>query len=319
MHSFNQEELFEHYYQKQYDYNTESLTSDEISDIKQLANEKRVNYALSPMGADIFDWILGQDDRIRFELIPFEAESIDGMLYIPNSGEENAYIILNSNKALVNQIFTAAHEFYHYIKDYQSIKNKPYICDFYSLKNIKEKRACRFAAELLLPEESLRQEIRYYLRINGFSDPAQMNFEDFAALSMILTVKYELPLKAVIFRLTEEHYIQNLTDYLENYSFIKKVLQTIEIFRPRVDKLYSTRNDYVVQRSIYDDMYKAYSAGYASEEQIIEDAKYLELDLKIVETFFDQGQELLISDNAKESDEEDDILFALINGKDTGK
>lgn len=49
-----------------------------------------------------------------------------------------SYIILNSKKPLINQIFTAAHEYYHYIKDYQKFKEMPYICDFSMLQDVNE-------------------------------------------------------------------------------------------------------------------------------------------------------------------------------------
>lgn len=84
--------------------------------------------------------------------VAFDSEKIDGMLYVPTTGKERAYIILNSKKPLINQIFTAAHEYYHYIKDYQKFKEMPYICDFSMLQDVNEMKACRFAAELLLLE-----------------------------------------------------------------------------------------------------------------------------------------------------------------------
>lgn len=73
-------------------------------------------------------------------MVSFDSDKIDGMLYIPTTGKERAYIILNANKPLANQIFTAAHEFYHYVKDYQRFKETPYICDFSMLKDVNEKK-----------------------------------------------------------------------------------------------------------------------------------------------------------------------------------
>ena len=162
MTSIDNNEIFEQYYQTEYDFNTASLTLNEIAEIKRLAREKRVDYASAPMGTGVFNLIQRQSQEIRFELVSFESEKIDGMLYIPTSGQERAYIILNSNKPLVNQIFTAAHEFYHYIKDYQVFKERPYICDFSILKDVNEKKACRFAAVVLFPEEVLKREINDY-------------------------------------------------------------------------------------------------------------------------------------------------------------
>lgn len=176
MSSIDHNGLFEQYYQKEYDFNTASLSLDEIADIKKLVREKRVDYAQAPMGTGVFSWILKQNSNIRFELVPFDSEKIDGMLYIPTTGKERAYIILNANKPLANQIFTAAHEFYHYVKDYQRFKETPYICDFSLLKDVNEKKACRFAAELLLPEDALLHEIQDYCRIMYISDMKAMDF-----------------------------------------------------------------------------------------------------------------------------------------------
>lgn len=50
MTSIDNHELFEKYYQAEYDYNTTSLSLDEIDAIKKLAREKRVDYASAPMG-----------------------------------------------------------------------------------------------------------------------------------------------------------------------------------------------------------------------------------------------------------------------------
>ena len=122
------EDVFKQYYQTNYDFNTTSLDEDEIDEIKSLVKEKRVNYALAPIGEKIFSFIVEQNSNINFELVKLDTTNVDGMLYIPESGNEKAYIILNGNKPLVNQIFAAAHEYYHYIKDYESIKEKPYIC-----------------------------------------------------------------------------------------------------------------------------------------------------------------------------------------------
>ncbi len=230
MSSIDRYELFEQYYQNEYDFNTESLSLDEIADIKKLAREKRVDYALAPMGINVFNWILKQNSNIRFELVPFDSEKIDGMLYIPTTGKERAYIILNANKPLINQIFTAAHEYYHYVKDYQKFKETPYICDFSMLKDVNEKKACRFAAEILLPEEALSREMQDFFRAMNITSMKAMDFNHFGTLIIFLTVKYQMPLKAVIYRLAEERYIDGIGKYIENYEFIKKVLQEIKIF-----------------------------------------------------------------------------------------
>lgn len=309
MSSIDHKELFEQYYQKEYDFNTASLSMDEIADIKRLAREKRVDYAQAPMGTGVFSWIIKQNSNIRFELVPFDSEKIDGMLYIPITGKERAYIILNTNKPLANQIFTAAHEFYHYVKDYQKFKVTPYICDFSVLRDVNEKRACRFAAEILLPEEALLHEVQDYCRAMDIPDMKAIGFDRFAALIIFLTVKYQMPVKAVIYRLAEEHYIDSIDQYIENYDFIKKVLQEIKIFGKRVDELYGRENSYVLPySSIYQDMEKAFSTGNASRENILEDALKLDLDMNLINDFLDDEIEA-------DDDEDDGELFSIINSK----
>lgn len=309
MSSIDHNELFEQYYQSEYDFNTASLSIDEIAEIKKLVREKRVDYNLAPMGADVFHWILRENDNIRFERVPFDSEKIDGMLYIPTTGKERAYIILNSNKPLINQIFTAVHEYYHYVKDYQKFKSNPYICDFSMLKDVNEMKACRFAAEFLLPEEALSREVKDYCRIMNITSIKEIGFNSFATLLILLTVKYQMPLKAVIYRFVEEHYIDHVDKYIENYKFIKKVLQEIKIFEKRVDELYSNENHYVVPCStIYQDMEKAFFTGNASKENILEDAQKLELNMNLIYDFLNDPVEM-------EDEDDDDELFSIINAK----
>lgn len=310
MSSIDHNELFEQYYQNEYDFSTDALSKDEIADIKRLVREKRVDYAWAPMGTGVFQWILKQSSNIRFEMVSFDSDKIDGMLYVPATGKERAYIILNANKPLANQIFAAAHEYYHYVKDYQKFKETPYICDFSMLKDVNEKRASRFAAEILLPEEALLHEIQDYCRAMEVSDMKEMDFNQFATLIIFLTVKYQMPLKAVIYRMAEERYIESIDKYIENYEFIKKVLQEIKIFGKRVNELYSSENNYVfVYSSTYQDMESAFSTGNATRENILEDAVKLNLDMSLINDF-------LADDMQAEDDEADDEeLFSLINAK----
>ena len=285
--------IFEKYYQAQYDFNTTSLSEQDIDDIKELVREKRVNYALAPIGEKIFEWVMEQNADVRFELVDFDSEKIDGLLYIPQSGIDKAYIVLNSKKPLINQIFTVAHEYYHYITDYAKIKKEPYICSFSALENVNEKKACRFAAEFLLPEDALRNEMKQFKKRIGALGEQKPVFEDYAVLSMLLTVKYQLPLKSVIYRLYEEHYIEDVDEYIQNYRFIKSVLQEVKIFEKQVKHLYACQNNHLEANSlIYRQMKSVYDAGFASRQEILEDAKLLDLDIQLIISFFDEIVEI---------------------------
>lgn len=302
--SVNNQELFEQYYQREYDFNTNSLCEDEVDSIKALVKEKRVDYALAPIGEKIFGWITEQDTNIHFEAVDFDSDKIDGLLYIPQSGYYKAYIVLNSKKPLINQIFTTAHEYYHYVKDYAIIKKEPYICNFSALSSVNEKRASRFAAEFLLPEEALRAEKKVFKKRMPGKRNQEMFFEDYAIFSIYLTLKYQLPLKAVIYRLYEEHYIDKIDEYIQNYQFIKGVLQEVKVFHEQVDYLYNCKNPYIENNSlIYRQMKLVYDNGYASRDELVKDAEILELDKTLVEGFFDDI-------NEEDIDEDDDIELA---------
>ncbi|MEI3218849.1 MAG: ImmA/IrrE family metallo-endopeptidase [Lachnoclostridium sp.] len=309
MSSIDHKEIFEQYYQSEYDFNTESLSPAEIAELKKLVREKRVDYNLAPLGVGVFDWILKQNSNIRFERVGFDSEKIDGLLYIPTTGKERAYIILNSNKPLINQIFTAAHEYYHYIMDYQKFRQMPYICDFSALKDVNEMKASRFAAELLLPDEAISREIQDYLCLKNMSKD-ELDFGDYAAMIIFLTVKYQMPLKAVIYRFYEEHHIHNIDEFIDNYDFIKKVLKEIKIFGKKVEVLYNTENDYVLPySSTYEDMEKAFATGNASKENVLEDAAKLGLDMNVISDFLTEDEEI------DDDDDDDDELFSIINAK----
>lgn len=311
--SLNDKNTFEQYYQASFDFNTSSLSEQEIDEIKGFVKEKRVNYALAPIGAKIFDFISEQCPHINFELVELETDKIDGMLYIPRSGADKAYIILNTKKPFINQIFAAAHEYYHYIYDYEAIKRKPYICSLSSLNNNIEMKASRFAAEMLLPAEALHKEIKFYKNKYGWFEKKESDFEEYAYISMLLTLKYQLPLKAVIYRLNEEKYIGNIKKFIDNYSVIKCVLMQIEIFKNDIELLYKKTNSVVDNAGmIYQQIEIAYKNGRASRDEIIKDSDSLQLNADVIKSFFD------IIDESDEVDDDLEIL-SIVKNKWEGK
>lgn len=303
MRALYDESVFKQYYQTNYDFNTTSLEEEEIDEIKSLVKEKRVNYALAPIGEKIFNFIIEQNANINFELVKLNTTNVDGMLYIPESGNDKAYIILNGNKPFINQIFAAAHEYYHYIKDYELIKEKPYVCCLSSLLNINEKKASRFAAELLLPDEALRTEIKYLKKKFNWSDKKKLSFEEYAFISILLTIKYQIPLKAVIYRLYEEKFIENINKFVADYDVIKKVLMQVEILKDQVEYLYSAVNSSLEDNSIlYQQIEVAYKSGFASRIEILNDAEKLKLNVDVIKAFFD------VIEDEDEDDKDDDII-----------
>ena len=138
----------------------------------------------------------------------------------------------------------------------------------------------------------------------------ELDFGDYAAMIIFLTVKYQMPLKAVIYRFYEEHHIHNIDEFIDNYDFIKKVLKEIKIFGKKVEVLYNTENDYVLPySSTYEDMEKAFATGNASKENVLEDAAKLGLDMNVISDFLTEDEEI------DDDDDDDDELFSIINAK----
>ena len=314
MSSLDDQKTFEKYYQRKFDFDTTALSQPEIDEIKQLVKEKRVNYAIAPIGENIFDFITEMSPLVHLELAEFSNDQLDGMLYIPNSEKDNAYIIINGLKPLINQIFTAAHEYYHYLKDYQSLKEQPYICKLSSLQNINEKRASRFAAEFLLPEEALLNEIKILKRSLSEIDIRKDDFIFFATLSILLTVKYQLPLKSVLYRLHEEKWII-VDKYIDQYAFIKKSLIQLKLFEEDIAYLYSPINKHIDNANIlYPQIEKAYTHGLVSREEIHRDAKTLHLRSDIIESFFST-----LDDDRDDVADDEEMLEKIKNSWEAGK
>ncbi|MGD9568074.1 MAG: hypothetical protein AB7V48_07065 [Sedimentibacter sp.] len=167
----------------------------------------------------------------------------------------------------------------------------------YSLENVNEKKSIRFSEELLLPEDALKNEINFYKK-SIWSCKKKLGFENYAIICMMLTVNYQLPLKAVIYRLHEEGYIKNVQEYIDEYQFIKSVLLQADILKDKVERLYSNSNTAIDKGSlIYQQMEMSYQKGIASREEILRDAEKLNLNKDIINSFFD---------NIDESDEEQD-------------
>ena len=93
------------------------------------------------------------EDQGLFVLrMPIGGDSLSGAFYYDKT-KENSKILINSNRSNGHQIFTAAHEFCHYLLD----KDEQIIIEHDNqVKSPLEKRADAFAANFLIPEEGVR-------------------------------------------------------------------------------------------------------------------------------------------------------------------
>ena len=262
--------------QSKYTFGEKELSSDEILQIKNQAKDARGRYGLNaPIGTNIFSF-LEQKGDIVFQLQDFKESELDAMIIKYSAKSQKKYIIINSDKPLINQIFAAAHEFYHYLYSFIGNSQDSIVCTF--SKNDKEEiKANRFAAEFLLPEEALKDEV------NSFSKFIDGNFLNAPIARQIvfcfyLTTKYSIPLKAVMYRLREEN-ISN-TDYLLNhYEDVKQLLLDFSKSETHVKELYANKNEYITEQ-LYNLVPYLYNKGRLDDSTVDEIIKKFSLSEK---------------------------------------
>lgn len=262
--------------QLNYTFGENQLAEDEVLQIKNQAKDARGRYGLNaPIGTNIFSF-LEQKGDIVFQLQDFKDSELDAMIIKYSAKSKKKYIIINSDKPLINQIFAAAHEFYHYLYSFIGNSQNTIVCTF--SKNDKEEiKANRFAAEFLLPEEALRDEVNSFIK---FMDGKFVNapLTRRIIFCFYLTTKYSLPLKAVMYRLKEEHISD--TDYLLNhYDEVKQLLLDYSKSDSHVEELYSKKNEYLTEQ-LYSLVPYLYNKGRLDDSTVDEIIKKFSLSEK---------------------------------------
>ncbi|GAB4074783.1 hypothetical protein GCM10028778_22860 [Barrientosiimonas marina] len=291
--------LLDAYSQSRYDFDPKKLTKTEINSIKKLAREKRADYGIAPIGTNIFDYINLQEKNIYFEKQSFHNPDLDGMIIVLPKSRDIAFIILNSSQPLLNQIFATAHEYYHYLVDLEGLKKTPHVCSLSQLNEKSEQKASRFAAEFLLPDEALNVMVDDWLSRINKNRISDTNITDLTLLSHRLTIKYGLPLKAVLYRLFEEEHIteDKFQLLISNYDFIKGAFKESQrVYKREVNQLIANENPYI-DEIMYEKMPKAFDQGYVSLDKLKWDADQLSLDKERLD---------VDTDITEDSDDEDD-------------
>jgi len=268
----NIDEIIKNLSQSGYTFSNEELTVSEIRQIKKQSKDSRGVYGVNaPIGINIFSMI-AQNDDIIFQLQNFKDSELDAMIIKYSVKSNRKYIIINSDKPLINQIFAAAHEYYHYLYSFTGNTKDSIVC-FFNKNDKEEIKANRFAAEFLLPEDALSTEveqlIKYYGAFEQVPLPKQILF------CFLLVLKYSLPLKAVMYRLKEEK-VTDIDFMLHHYKEIKKIL--IESFEDNryIKELYSKSNMYINEQ-LYDLVPFLYNKGRLDDATVNEIIKQFDL------------------------------------------
>lgn len=181
------------------------LTKEQIEEVKQLAIQTRKDFGVYlnvPLGSDI-RMILEKENILLCEF-PFAdaggTHTYGNITWFKSEKEAFTFIGLNTSSYYDEQIFALAHEIYHY----RTKTGKAYSPDMETEDENIEKKADRFAAELLLPADELRRLVYESFGMYEISDAAELKILRLVAR---LQCEWWLPYKALIKRLNEESII----------------------------------------------------------------------------------------------------------------
>ncbi|HCT72309.1 MAG TPA: hypothetical protein DF409_16540 [Bacteroidales bacterium] len=278
-----------------YNFKPGFLSDEEIYKIKQDAGKERYDIQKAPLGRRVFSYIQSKHPEIHFEKEHFESD-FDAMIYFPNHDNSVVFIILNQNKPLVNQIFACAHEYYHYLYDVADIANNPLICYLDRPESIsREHKASRFAAEYLLPRDALIEFVDTFM-IRNKSTLSELPDEiSLVPLIISLTLHFEMPIKAILYRLQgKKYYSNNLKNVEPLYALIKN---TIDLLNKRYPERFSElfeKNNLYLDDSIYNVAANVYNQGLVTYDRLTGDMEYLGISmdtLGLQPPKFDPGEE----------------------------
>ncbi|MFF2878141.1 ImmA/IrrE family metallo-endopeptidase [Gottfriedia sp. NPDC057991] len=188
-----------------------SLSPKDIHEIKKLAKTLRAEYGNSPLGEQIFQIVKSNDIHIFYYPIKFTGENDNPFraVYLSPNGTEKdkvRFIAINTYDFLDSILFAIAHELYHYTEDA--------IMDIYrnndeDSNEIRELKANRFAAELLLPEDAVMQEVAEWN--NGLTNLIDWDILKILRFIAYLHCHYWAPFKCIVIRLFETNCIDEET------------------------------------------------------------------------------------------------------------
>lgn len=268
---------------------TNELNEIAISEIKDFAKEKLglCRKGNDIIGTQIFS-ILSLYARVIY--YPFGKDAPWGFTRISGSQNDSAlekpFVAINSSISVDCQVFAAAHELYHIWYE-QNPDVLP--SDLLNEKNkaISEKKANRFAAEFLVDEQLLKQEIDLY-KIKRFT------IKDILQLAALFTVPYRTMVKRL-----EEIGVMGVSD---SNKFLTETEDSVEKYRKRY-AIAALKSD---ERIAIDNLVELAVNAYENEYITYEKLEYL-LDMSNL-----KPEDLGIKKKASYSFPSDDELNSIM-------
>lgn len=234
---------------------TKDLNELEIKEVKGFAAEKlgRCRKGNDIIGTQIFS-ILSLYARVIYyplgENAPWGFTRISGSR--DDAALEKPFVAINSSISVDCQVFAAAHELYHIWYE-QNPDVLPADLLNEQNKEIREKKANRFAAEFLVDEQLLRQEIDLY-KIKKFT------IKSILQLAVLFTVPY----KTMVKRLVEIGVIESC----DSGKFLSETEESLEKYRKRYSITNFTSDNRIVMDNLVELAVNAYEKEYITYEKL---------------------------------------------------
>ena len=231
------------------------LNNVDIEEVKKRAREKLGDCRKTNdiIGTQIFN-ILSLYARVIY--YPLGDDAPWGFTRISGSTNdaelEKPFVALNTSISVPCQVFAAAHELYHIWYEQKPDMLPGNLLDEDD-KEINEKKANRFAAEFLVDEEILCQEIRTY-KIN------RVSIKEVLQLSELFTVPY----KAMVKRLHETGNIDGIT----KEQLLSEPDESISQYRKRYAISEGEADNRIAIDNLVDLSVNAYELGFITFEKL---------------------------------------------------
>lgn len=246
------------------------LTEDSICEIKKLAYNTRKNFGVIedvPIGSSMR--MILDSNNITLCEYPFEISNsshTDATITRFEFEEETmTFIGLNTSMYYDEQIFALAHELYHFITKTGKAYNEAMDAEDDST----ERRADRFAAELLLPERALREKVRkYFPDMKIGASTSKLRILRFIAT---LHCEYWLTYRSIVNRLHEENFIdKGLYDFLYDLDTRSEDSVYAIMFKSFAEEQYVLLNSRTEKRGISQNVLETIIRNY-EDDAISED------------------------------------------------
>ena len=231
-----------------------NLNSKAIDEIRAKARKKLNEYSKlnDVIGGQIFN-ILELENKVLY--YPIEDEEVWGF---SEKIKGKSFVWINTAIAYDKQVFAAAHELYHlwFENDGEVILKK----DIEEMNNCvsiseSELKANRFAAEFLINEELLLQEIRTYSM-----DKNKIDIKDIIKLSNLFIVPY----KTMVKRLYEIKLISH-----KRYTQLMELSnKEVEVWRNRLGLSLPTRDNKIGLSNLVDKAMELYERKKITREKL---------------------------------------------------